>query len=56
MLFYAKKWFIWCFLKISVLLDFVTKLILKASKNLLKYTKKEATYRIAIHMKYSCKF
>jgi hypothetical protein len=34
MLFYAKKWFIWGFLKISILFDFVTKLILKTQRNL----------------------
>jgi hypothetical protein len=38
------------------LLDFVTKLIFKTQKNLLENTNKEATYRTAIHMKYSSKF
>ncbi len=56
MLLPTKKWLIWCFLKISTLLDFVTKLIFKTPKNLLENTNKEATYRTAIHMKYSSKF
>ncbi len=50
MLLPTKKWLIWCFFKISTLLDFVTKLILKTPKNLLDNTNKEATYRRAIHM------
>ncbi len=33
MLFCAQKWFIWCFLKISILFDFVTKLILNIQRN-----------------------
>ena len=33
MLFGDKKWLIWCFLKISVMLDFVTKLILENQRN-----------------------
>ena len=44
------------FLKISILLDFVTKLILKTQKNLLENTNKEATDRTAIHIKYLSKF
>jgi hypothetical protein len=42
MLFYAKKWFIWSFLKISILLDFVTKLIFKSQRNLPENINKEA--------------
>ncbi len=53
MLFGAKKWFIWCFLKISILLDFVTKLVFKTLKNPLKNTNKEASDRIAIQMEYA---
>jgi hypothetical protein len=33
MLFYTKMWFIKSFLKIFILLDFVTKLILKSQRN-----------------------
>ena len=43
MLFGAKKRLIWRFLKISILLDFVTKLILKTPKNVLENTNKEAS-------------
>jgi hypothetical protein len=43
MLFGAKKRLIWRFLKISILLDFVTKLIFKTSKNVLENTNKEAS-------------
>jgi hypothetical protein len=56
MLLYVKKWLVWCFLKISSLLDFVTKLILKTQNNVPKNTIKELTYRTAVHMKYSSKF
>ena len=56
MLLSTKKWLIWSFLKISTLLDFVTKLKSKTQKNLLENTNKEATYRTAIHMKYLSKF
>jgi hypothetical protein len=56
MLLPTKKWLIWSFLKISTLLDFVTKLISKPQKNLLENTNKEATDRTAIHMKYLSKF
>jgi hypothetical protein len=42
MLFYAKMWFIWSFLKFFILLDFVTKLILKSQRNLPKNINKEA--------------
>ncbi len=42
MLFYAKKCFILSFLKIFILLEFVTKLILKSQKNLPKNINKEA--------------
>jgi hypothetical protein len=41
MLFRAQKWFIWGFLKISVLFDFVTKLIFKSQRNLPENTNKE---------------
>jgi hypothetical protein len=43
MLFGAKKRLIWHFLKISILLDFVTKLILDTPKNVLENTNKEAS-------------
>ncbi len=55
-LLHAKKWLIRCFLKISILSYFVTKLILKTLKNPLKNTNKEAKYKTAIPMKYSSKF
>ncbi len=42
MLFYAKMWFIWSFLKFFILLDFVTKLILKSQRNLPGNINKEA--------------
>jgi hypothetical protein len=42
MLFEAQKWFIRRFLKISILFDFVTKLILKSQRNLPENTNKEA--------------
>jgi len=42
MLFWAQKWFIGSFLKISILFDFVTKLILKSQRNLPENTNKEA--------------
>jgi hypothetical protein len=42
MLFYAKMWFIWSFLKFFILLDFVTKLILKSQRNLPENINKEA--------------
>ncbi len=51
MLFGAKKRLIWRFLKISILLDFVTNLILKTPKNVLENTNKEASQKIAIPMK-----
>ncbi len=53
---YAKKLVIWCFLQICRLTLFVTKLILKNSKNLLKNKHKEAKYKTAIPMKFSSKF
>ncbi len=56
MLLPTKKWLIWSFLKISTLLDFVTKLKSKTQKNLLENTNKEASYRTSIHMKYLSKF
>ncbi len=43
MLFGAKKRLIWLFLKIAILLDFVTKLILNTPKNVLENTNKEAS-------------
>jgi hypothetical protein len=55
MLFYAKKWFIWSFLKISILLDFVTKLIFKSQRNLPENINKEALWKTAIPMKNSSK-
>jgi hypothetical protein len=55
MLFHAKKWFIWSFLKIFSLLDFVTKLILKSHRNLPENIKKEAIWKTAIPMKNSSK-
>ncbi len=55
MLFYAKKWFTQSFLKIFILLDFVTKLILKKQRNLQKNIKKEAIWKTAIPMKNSSK-
>ncbi len=55
MLFGAKKRLIWRFLKISILLDFVTKLIFKNPNNVLENTNKEASYKIAIPMKNSSK-
>jgi hypothetical protein len=55
MLFRAQKWFIWGFLKISVLFDFGTKLILKSQRNLPENTNKEAIQRTAIPMKNSSK-
>ncbi len=55
MLFGDKKWLIWCFLKISVMLDFVTKLIFKTLKNPLKNTYKEASDRVAIQMENASK-
>ncbi len=42
MLFDAKKWFLQSFLKIFILLDFVTKLILKSQRNLPENINKEA--------------
>jgi hypothetical protein len=42
MLFNAKKRFIYNLLKISILLDFVTKLILKSQRNLSENINKEA--------------
>ncbi len=56
MLLPTKKWLIWSFLKISTLLDFVTKLISQPQKNLLENTSKEATDRTAIHINYLSKF
>jgi hypothetical protein len=41
-LFYAKKWFIVSFLKIFILLEFVTELILKSQRNLPENINKEA--------------
>ncbi len=55
MLLYAKKWLIWRFLKICILSNFVTKLILQTSENLLENTNKEAFYSTAIQMKNSSK-
>ncbi len=55
MLFWAQKWFIGSFLKISILFDFVTKLIFKSQRNLPENTNKEAIYRTAIPMKNSSK-
>jgi hypothetical protein len=55
MLFHAKKWFIWSFLKIFSLLDFVTKLILKSQRNLPENITKEAIWKTAIPMKNSSK-
>ncbi len=55
MLFYAKKLFIQSFLKISILLDFVTKLILKSQRNLPENINKEAIQKTAIPMKNSSK-
>jgi hypothetical protein len=55
MLLYAKKWLIWLFLKIYILSNFVTKLILQTSENLSENTNKEAFDRTAIQMKYSSK-
>ncbi len=55
MLLYAKKWLIWRFLKIYLLSNYVTKLILQTSENLPENTNKEAFYRTAIQMKYSSK-
>jgi hypothetical protein len=52
----CKKLVIWCFSQICNLALFVTKLILKTSKNLLKNKHKEAKYKIAIPMKFSSKF
>ncbi len=52
----AKKQVIWCFSQICILALFVTKLILKTSKNLLKNKHKEAKYKTAIPMKFSSKF
>jgi hypothetical protein len=43
MLFWTKKRLICRFLKISIWLDFVTKLILKTPKNVLENTNKEAS-------------
>jgi hypothetical protein len=43
-------------LKISVLLDFETKLIFKPLKNPLKNTNKEASDRVAIQMENASKF
>ena len=56
MLFGAKNRLIWRFLKISILLDFVTKLIFKTLKNPLKNTNKEASDRVAIQMENASKF
>ena len=55
MLFRAQKWFIRHFLKISILFDFVMKLILKSQRNLPENTNKEAIQRTAIPMKNSSK-
>ncbi len=55
MLLYAKKWLIWHFLKVCILSNFVTKLILQTSDNLPENTKKEAFYSTAIQMKNSSK-
>ena len=55
LLFHAKKWFIYSFLKIFILLDFVTKLILKSQRNLPENIKKEAIWKSAIPMKNSSK-
>ncbi len=55
MLLYAKKWLIWRFLKICILSNFVTKLILETSENLPENTNKEAFYSTAIQMKNSSK-
>jgi hypothetical protein len=55
MFLYAKKWLIWHFLKIYILSNFVTNLILLTSENLPENTNKEAVYRTAIQMKYSSK-
>jgi hypothetical protein len=56
MLFGAKKWLICCFLKISILLDFVTNLIFKTLKNPPKNTNKEASDRLAIQLENASKF
>jgi hypothetical protein len=37
-------------------ISFCDEINFETRKNLLKITNKEAIYRIAIHMKYSCKF
>jgi hypothetical protein len=55
MLLYAIKWLIWRFLKICILSNFVTKLILQTSENLPENTNKEAFYSTAIQMKKSSK-
>jgi hypothetical protein len=55
MLLYANKWLIWRFLKICILSNFVTKLILQTSENLPENTKKEVFYSTAIQMKNSSK-
>ncbi len=55
MLLDAKKWFIGRFLKICILSNFVTKLILQTSENLPENTNKDAFYSTAIQMKNSSK-
>ncbi len=55
MLPYAKKWLIWRFLKICILSNFVTKLILQTSEILPEITNKEAFYSTAIQMNNSSK-
>ena len=52
----CKKMNYMVFFKICTLSLFVTKLILKTSKNLLKNKHKEAKYKTAIPMKFSSKF
>ena len=54
-LFYAKMWFIWGFLKFFILLDFVTKLILKSQRNLPENINKQAIQETAIPMKNASK-